>query len=96
MENKAGLLNPNTFVNTLISNHLVRGRYWECWAEDQTGQKRKLREREKKGQNSIAIQSRASASYGEKGLTLVQIRFKSLGEFPDGDNTQMSSLCHQM
>ena len=50
----------------------------------------------KKGQNGIAIQSRASASYGEEGLTFVQIRFKSLGEFPNADNTQTSSLCHQM
>lgn len=64
-KNKAGLLNPNTFVNTLISNHLVRGRYWECWAEDQKGPEEEAEGGKKKEQNRIAIQSRASASYGE-------------------------------
>lgn len=56
------MLNPNTFVNTLISNHLVRGRYWECWAEDQ---KEEAEEEKKRDQNGTAIQSSTLASYGE-------------------------------
>lgn len=59
-KNNAGV-NPNTCVNTLIWNHLVRGRYRTLgW-----GSKGPEEEAKEKDQNGIAIQSKAPASYGE-------------------------------